>query len=220
MSFPHSPCSARSSGGGARSFRLVAAISTFCCLLLAGCLVPDKYQAILSVSNPGYSLEYIGEMHMAAAYSETYRKSIDNDPKKLAQTVMREFARVIQERPQGQVEIQPVSDTTFRTKFSYISPYTLQEATGLFKLTADGDTLTVTSRPLTAKDKEFLRLNNITSKGKLCIKSFGTVLETNAHRTATLLNRCNEWDLENLDTPVRLVVKFSKPIPKPVSPQQ
>ena len=199
---------------------LAALFPLLLCLLAAGCLVPDKYHAVLSVSNPGYSLEYIGEMHMVAAYSETYRRSIDNDPKKLARTVMSEFARVIKERPQGQVEIQPASDNTFRTKFSYVSPYNLPEASGMFKLSVDGDTLTVVSRPLSAKDKEFLRLNDITSKGKLCIKAFGTVLETNAQRTATMLNRCNEWDLENLETPVKLVVKFSKPIPNPPAPQQ
>lgn len=83
----------------------------------------------------------------------------------------------------------------------------------MFQMTVKGDTLTVTSRPLSAKDKEMLRLNNITSRGQLCIKAFGTVLETNARRTATLLDRCNAWDLDNLDEPVRLVVKFSKPIP-------
>ncbi|MDE7063981.1 MAG: hypothetical protein K2O70_00705 [Desulfovibrionaceae bacterium] len=203
-----------------RSLRLAALCVPLLCLLLAGCLVPDKYHAVLSLSNPGYSLEYIGEMHMAAAYSETYRRSIDSDPQKLARTVMREFARVVRERPQGQVEIQPVSDTTFRTKFSYVSPYNLPEASGMFKLSVDGDTLTVVSRPMSAKDKEFLRLNDITSKGKLCIKAFGTVLETNAQRTATILNRCNEWDMDNLDTPIKLVVKFSKPIPNPPAPQQ
>ena len=188
---------------------------TLCLLLslcLAGCFVPNKYRATLSVSQPAYSFEFIGEMHIMAAYTDTYKKSVD-DPRMLAHKVVNEFERVIKERQQASVETKLVSPTLFQTKFLYVSPYTLPEATGMFKMKVEGDTLTVTSRPLSEKDREMLRLNNIESRGQLCIKSFGTVLESNAHRGATLLDRCNIWNLDNLDEPVRLVVRFSKPIP-------
>lgn len=192
-------------------FRVVPCLLV--CLTLGACLVPDRYKATLSLSNNAYSLDFIGEMHIMAAYTDLYNKSGSNDPKQVAQQVVREFERVIKERQQAQVETRLVSPVLFQTSFLYVSPYTQPEATGMFQMHAEGDTLTVTSRPLSAKDRETLRLNNITSRGHLCIKAFGTVLESNAQRSATLLDRCNVWDLDNLDEPVRLVVKFSKPIP-------
>lgn len=193
------------------------------CGLLQACLVPDKYYATLSLSNHAYSYDYVGDIHMAAAYSEMYKKSAGNDPKKLAESVMGEFVRVIKERQQASVKTAMLSPTTFRTQFLYVSPYTQPEATGMFAFSAEGDTLTVVSRPLSTKDREFLRHNNITSQGTLCIKAFGTVLESNAQKSATMLNRCNEWQLDDLETPIRLVVKFSQPIaqaPKEQAPTE
>ena len=180
--------------------------------LLAGCFVPDRYKATLSLSQPAYSFDFIGEMHIMAAYTDTYRKAVD-DPRILGQKVVAEFERVIKERQQASIETRIVSPTLFQTKFLYVSPYTQPEATGMFQMKVEGDTLTVTSRPLSEKDREMLRLNNITSRGSLCIKAFGTVLESNAQRSANLIDRCHMWDLNNLDEPVKLVVKFSKPIP-------
>ena len=181
-------------------------------LCLAGCFVPNRYKATLSVSQPAYSFDFIGEMHMMAAYTDTYKKAVD-DPRILAQKIVSEFERVIKERQQASIETRIVSPTVFQTKFLYVSPYTQPEATGMFQMKVEGDTLTVTSRPLTEKDREMLRLNNIESRGTLCIKSFGTVLESNAQRAANLVDRCNVWNLDSLDEPVKLVVRFSKPIP-------
>lgn len=190
-----------------RTFCIVA----LCCLLQA-CLVPDKYYATLSLSNHAYSFDYVGDIHMAAAYSETHKQSAGNDPQKLAEGVMREFVRVIKERQQSSIKVALLSPTTFKTQFLYVSPYTMPEATGMFSFTAEGDTLTVVSRPLSTRDREFLRLNDISSQGTLCIKAFGTVIESNAQQSATMLNRCNEWKLDNLETPIRIVIKYSQPI--------
>lgn len=187
-----------------------ACIVALLSLLLGGCLVPDKYQATLSLSNHAYSFDYIGEMHMMTAYS---REFAAKDPKELARKVVAEFERVIRERPQGVIETRLLSPKVFQTKFLYVSPYALPEASGLFRITVEGNILTVTSRPISAQERETLRLNAISSRGKLCIKAFGTVLASNAHRAATMLDRCNIWELDNLDEPVRLVVQFSHPIP-------
>ena len=191
-------------------------LALLACLALCGCLVPDKYIATLSLSNSSYSLDFIGKMHMAASYSDTYKQGVDN-PQQLAASIMREFERVIQERPQGKVETMFLDDHSFGTKFLYISPYYLQEATGMFAFTVSGDTLTVISRPISTNDMELLKQNNLTSKGSLCIKAFGTVLESNADRNATLIDMCNRWELNDLERPIKLVVRFSKPIP--VTPQ-
>ena len=192
-------------------------LARFCLLCLAGlclsaCLVPDKYLANLSVSNNGYSLEFIGKMHMAASFSNTYKQGAES-PRQLAEAIIKEFERVIRERPQSKIETQLLSEHSFATKFSYISPYAYPEATGMFIFNIEGDTLTVTSRPISSKDMEFLKETKLSSEGTLCIKAFGTVLETNAEKSATLLNRCNEWKLKDLEHPIKLVVRFSKPIP-------
>jgi hypothetical protein len=193
---------------------------TQCCLCLAaclafhGCLVPDKYIATLSLSNIGYSLDFIGKMHMAASYSATYQQGMDN-PRQLAVSIMSEFERVIKERPQGTVETMLLDEHSFGTKFVYVSPYYLAEATGMFAFTLNegGDTLTVISRPISTKDTELLKQNNVTSKGTLCIKAFGTVLESNADKRATLIDMCHRWELEDLERPIKLVVRFPHPVP-------
>ena len=184
----------------------------FACLALCGCLVPDKYIATLSVSNNAYSVEFIGKMHMAASYSDTYKQGADN-PQQLAASIVREFERVIKERPQSKIETMPLDEHSFGTKFVYVSPYYLAEATGMFAFTVNGDTLTIISRPVSTKDMEFLKQNNLTSKGSLCIKAFGTVLESNADKNATLIDMCNKWEISDLERPVKLVVRFTKPVP-------
>ena len=182
------------------------------CLALCGCLVPDKYVATLSLSNHAYSLEFIGKMHMAASYSDTYKQGTDN-PRQLAASIMQEFARVISERPQSKVETMPLDEHSFGTKFVYVSPYYLAEATGMFAFTVNGDTVTIISRPVSTKDMELLKQNNLSSKGSLCIKAAGTVLESNADKNATLIDMCNRWELNDLSRPIKLVVRFAKPVP-------
>ena len=182
------------------------------CFALCGCLVPDKYIATLSLSNNAYSVEFIGKMHMAASYSDTYKQGADN-PQQLAASIMREFERVIKERPQSKVETMTLDEHSFGTKFEYISPYYLAEATGMFALTVSGDTVTIISRPISTNDMGILKQNNLTSKGSLCIKAFGTVVESNADKNATLIDMCNRWELSGLERPVKLVVRFAKPVP-------
>jgi hypothetical protein len=168
------------------------------------------------LSNSAYSVEFIGKMHMAASYSDTYKQGTDS-PQQLAASIMREFERVIRERPQSKVETMVLDEHSFGTQFVYVSPYYLAEATGMFAFTVNGDTLTVISRPVSSKDMEFLKQNNLSSKGSLCIKAFGTVLESNADKNATLIDMCNRWELSDLERPVKLVVRFAKPVP--VTPQ-
>jgi len=180
--------------------------------LLNGCLVPDNYYALLSLSNGAYSYDYVGDIHMTAAHSQKYIEKAGGDKKRLAEYMVSEFSRVIKERPQGRIKAVIMSPSVFRTQFLYVSFYTYPEATGMFNFEIDGRILTVTSRNISASDKAFLKRFNITSNGLLCIKTFGTVLESNADRSATIFNLCHEWDMKNLDRQVRIVVEFAKPI--------
>jgi hypothetical protein len=182
------------------------------CFALCGCLVPDKYKATLTLSNTAYSVEFIGKMHMAASYSDTYKQGTDN-PKQLAASIMREFERVIRERT-DKVETLALDDHSFGTQFEYYSPYYLPEATGMFAFTVVGDTLTVVSRPVSSNEMELIKKNNLTSKGSLCIRtSSATILESNADKSATLIDMCNRWELNDLERPIKFVVRFAKPVP-------
>ena len=187
-------------------------LGLFVCFALCGCLVPDRYIATLSLSNHAYSVDFIGKMHMAATYSDTYKQGADS-PRQLTSSIMREFERVINERPQGQVETMMLDEHSFGTKFVYVSPYYLPEATGMFAFTASEDTLTVISRPISTNDMAFLKEHNLTSKGSLCIKAHGTVLESNADKHATLIDMCHRWELNDLERPIKIVVRFANPIP-------
>jgi len=39
------------------------------------------------------------------------------------------------------------------------------------------------------------------------------VLESNADKHATLIDMCNKWELTDLERPIKLVVRFSRPVP-------
>lgn len=192
--------------------RLLARLGCIIALLglACGCFVPNRYTAILSLSNQAYSFTYIGEMTMMATYSPQYA---DYEPWALARKIVEEFSRVIKERSQVKLETRLISPHVFQTNFLYVSNYDKPEACGLFNISINGNVLTVTSRAISQQEHEMIRLNNVPSEGKLCIKAFGTVLESNAHKAATIFDRCNTWNLKDLNEPIRLVVRYSKPIP-------
>jgi hypothetical protein len=83
----------------------------------------------------------------------------------------------------------------------------------MFAFTVSEDTLTIISRPVSSKDMEFITQHNLSSKGSLCIKAFGTVIESNADKKATLIDMCNRWEMADLERPIKLVVRFAKPVP-------
>lgn len=192
---------------------LIMLMAALVCSVLAACFVPDRYQATLLLTNTLYTFDFIGELHIVPAYTGQFQEP-NSTPVDFAHKVLAELNRVIKERPNATVESRLASDKVLQIHFSYSSPYSQPEATGLFQMRVEGDIVTLTSRPLSHKDKELLRLYTIPSRGKLCVKAFGQVLESNAQRSANLLSRCHEWELDGVDEPIRLVIKFSKPPPK------
>lgn len=181
------------------------------CVFLAGCLVPDRYTATLTLTNYGYTIDFIGEMHIVPAYTKQFHEPGETPPQ-FARRVLAELTHAIKARARSKIESRIASDTVLQISFEYASPYSQPEAAGLFQMQAEGNTVTLTSRPLSLKEKEMLRLYNIPSRGKLCVKAFGQVLTSNAQQGANMFSRCNTWELHNLDEQVQMVVKFSKPL--------
>ncbi len=178
---------------------------------LTSCLVPDKYNAILEVSNKAYSFEFIGEMRIMVLYTDDYKSgSLNFSPhaKPLQNQVVDEFERVIKERKNARIETRHDEPTVFQTSFAYTSTYNYPEASGLFNFEINDRILTIRSRHINNEDMALLAKYNIPSQGNLCIKTTGQVLESNATTPANAFNRCNTWELKKLDEGVKMVIKF------------
>ncbi len=184
------------------------------CLCLSGCFVPDKYYAVLTLTDKNYYFNFIGEMHMMALYTPEGQDAAV-DKKQAEQQILSEFSRVIKERKPAKFELQPLENALFRTKFEYTSPYAHPEATGLFHFHVEENVLTVTSRHMSEAEKALIHKNDLPSKGTLCIKTYGKILESNAHKPANILQQCSIWNLENLDHGVKMVIRFSKSLDAP-----
>ncbi len=171
--------------------------------------MPNRYYATLTLSEQSYTFNFIGEMYMAALYTPALLDpSVD---KTLApKQILSEFKRVIKERKPTHFEVRSIEPSLFQTKFSYTSPYTYPEASGLFNFHKEDNILTVTSRHLSAEDKELLRKYNIPSSGTICIKAYGNIIENNAHEPANILQQCSTWNMKNLDESVKMIIRFPK----------
>ncbi len=179
--------------------------------LISSCLVPDKFTAILEVSNKAYSLEFIGELRIMVLYTDDYKSgSLNFSPhaQPLQTQVVNEFERVIKERSKSRIEILHDTPEVFKTTFAYTSSYEHPEASGLFNFTISDNILTIRSRHISPEDRKLLQKHNIPSQGSLCIKTTGQVIESNASIAANAFNRCNTWELKNLDDGVEMVIKF------------
>ncbi len=177
------------------------------CTLLSGCFVPNKYYAVLTLTDKQYILDFIGEMHIMALHSpDGTDPSVDR--KAAQQQILSEFSRVIKEREPTRFELRDVADALFQTKFTYASPYNYPEASGLFTFHVDGHRLTVTSRKIGPEERKLIQEKAIPSEGTLCIKTYGKIIESNAHQKANILQQCSTWHMKNLDDGVKMVIEF------------
>ncbi len=184
------------------------------CFSLSGCFVPHKYYAVLTLTEKQYFFDFIGEMRIMALYTDA-GKDASVDKKHAQQQILSEFSRVIQERNPSRFELRVVEDTVFQTRYTYASPYTYPEASGLFNFHLQDNILTVTSRHISPEERKLLQKNNIPSSGTLCIKTYGKIIENNAHKPANILQQCSTWDMENLDESVKMVIRFANSLDVP-----
>ncbi len=185
------------------------------CVLLNACLVPNKYNAVLDVSSNSYNFEFIGELRMMLLYTDDYKSGSLNlapSAEPLNKQIINEFKRVISERSLSFIEVEQHEPTVFRTSFAYTSSYAYPEASGLFNFKIEKNILTITSRHMNEGDRALIEKYNIPSRGTLCIRTLGKVLESNAQTSANAFNRCNTWNMENLDEGVRMVIEFKAPL--------
>ncbi len=178
------------------------------CIYLTACFVPNKYIATLSLSEDAYTFEFIGEMRMMYMYDTSLSNDAGIDMEKAAEQVLSEFKRLMQERKPHIFELRKKTATIFQTKFSYTSPYEFPEVTGLFHIHKQGNVLTLTSRRISKEEHNILKKDNIPSKGVLCVKSFGKILQSNAHSPSNILQQCSTWKLENLDEGIKMIIHF------------
>ncbi len=184
-------------------------------LTFTGCFVPNKYLATLTLTEKNYAFEFIGEMRMAGLYSKKVQDDPAWDKQKLAQQILGEFTRVLRERMPDIFELRSVTPDLFQTKFTYTSPYALPEAVGLFNFHIEGKRLTITSRHINAEEHAMLKKYEIPSQGTLCIKTFGKVVQSNAHSPANILQQCSTWHMKNLDEGIKMIIDFPNELVAP-----
>ncbi len=176
--------------------------------------MPDKYYAVLTLTEKQYILDFIGEMRIMALYTDAGQDaSVDREHAQ--EQILGEFSRVINERKPERFELRVVDNALFQTRFTYASPYAYPEASGLFNFHVQDNILTVTSRHISPEERTLLEKNNIPSSGTLCIKTYGKILENNAHKPANLLQQCSTWDMKNLDESVKMVIRFANSLDVP-----
>ncbi len=185
-------------------------LGVFClCFFLSGCFAPDKYYAVLTLTDKHYIMDFIGEMRMMALYTpQGTDPSVDK--MQAQKQILGEFSRVIQEREPSRFEVRMADDALFQTRFTYTSPYAYPEASGLFNFHISENILTVTSRNISPEERKLIQENAIPSQGTLCIKTYGKIIQNNAHEPANILQQCSTWYLKNLDEGVKMIIAFPK----------
>ncbi len=171
--------------------------------------------ATLTLTEKNYVFEFIGEMRMAGLYSKKVLDDPAWDKEELSKQIFSEFKRVMQERNPQIFDVRTVATDVFQTKFQYTSPYSLPEATGIFNFHIEGKRLIVTSRHITTEERVSLQKYEIPSQGTLCIKTFGKIVQSNAHSPANILQQCSTWYMKNLDEGIKMVIDFPSELVAP-----
>jgi hypothetical protein len=173
------------------------------CVLLSGCLLPDRFDATLSVGAESATLDYAGELVAVSAEDEaTTRKALDEvaeDVRKDGGTV--EYAVLAKGRARATVHwTQATPAVGAKTSFADLVAIRRQ---------ADGALEIVTPA---LKDRDRAQLTKMglgDAAGRLCVKTAGMVVESNARTAPDQPGGCHGWTITVLkDEPVRMLVRF------------
>lgn len=173
------------------------------CVLLSGCLLPDRFDATLSVGAERATLDYAGELVAVSAEDEAAtRKALDEvaeDARKDGGTV--EYAVLGKGRAKASVHwTQATPAVGAKTSFADLVAIRRQ---------ADGALEIVTPA---LKDRDRAQLTKMglgDAAGRLCVKTAGTVVESNARTKPDQPGGCHGWTITVLkDEPVRMLVRF------------
>lgn len=173
------------------------------CVLLSACLLPDRFDATLSVGAERATLDYAGELVAVSAEDEAAtRKALDEvaeDVRKDGGTA--DYAVLGKGRATATVHwTQATPPVGAKTTFADLVAIRRQP---------DGALEIVTPA---LKDRDRAQLTKMglgEASGRLCVKTAGTVVESNARTAPPQPGGCHGWTITVLkDEPVRMLVRF------------
>lgn len=178
------------------------------CLFLSGCLLPDRYEADLTVlANGTYTLTYEGEFVDVMAYAEQQKKGMtEKQEKERAEFVIKNF------------DVGTHGEKlTYKGKARYAAEFTDQGDYRRFNSSGLGQVMKIVARPdgtvvvrgLKPKRGETLP-DGLTSQGDLCIITDMEVTEHNASSTPGWFSKCYRWKKHQLLTDPELSITLRK----------
>ena len=173
------------------------------CVLLSACLLPDRFDATLEVGAERATLDYAGELVAVSAETEAAtREALDTvaeDVRKDGGTV--DYTVLAKGRARAAVHwTQATPAVGAKTTFADLVAIRRQ---------ADG-ALEIVTPALKDRDRaQLTKLGLGEASGRLCVKTTGTVVESNAKTTPNQSGGCHGWTITVLkDEPVRMLVRF------------
>ncbi|PWC54525.1 hypothetical protein [Azospirillum sp. TSO22-1] len=183
------------------------------CALLSGCLLPDRFDATLEVGAERATLDYRGELVAMSAHADAAKLTPAEDEKAVREALEAVAADV--RRDGGTVDYAPLGKG--RAKAAVAWTQTLPPVGGkttfadlvAIRRQTDGS-LEIVTPALKDRDRaQLAKMGLGDAAGRLCVKTAGTVVESNAQTKPNAAGGCWGWSIAVLkDAPVRMVVRF------------
>jgi len=183
------------------------------CALLSGCLLPDRFDATLEVGAERATLDYRGELVAMSAYADAAKLTPAEDEKAVREALDAVAADV--RKDGGTVDYAPLGKGRAKAAVTWTQPLPpVGEKTTFADLVAirrqaDGS-LEIVTPALKDRDRaQLAKMGLGDAAGRLCVKTAGTVVESNAQTKPETAGGCWGWSITVLkDAPVRMVVPF------------
>ncbi|MBC7952869.1 MAG: hypothetical protein H7Z12_13760 [Rhodospirillaceae bacterium] len=165
-----------------------------CCsvLVMSGCLLPDKYDATITLAaNGAYEATLDGEGTMVLAYAD-YQKP--NANKAALDKSMTDFEKQVNDKSYS---IKHRGNALFDVKYREDGTLAKNGSKSMFfefiKLSNSNGTYTIRLSEFNKGDQNGLKKGGLKSVGTICIKTDMTVLEHNADDKPGFFNKCYKW---------------------------
>ncbi|HYG87459.1 MAG TPA: hypothetical protein VD978_14465 [Azospirillum sp.] len=185
------------------------------CALLSGCLLPDRFDATLTLGADSATLNYRGELVAVSAYADaTSGKLSAVEDEKVTREALDAVASDVR-KDEGTMEAAFLGKGRATASVHWTQPNPAVGAktsfADLVAIRRQGDgALEVVTPALKDRDRaQLTRMGLGGASGRLCIKTTGSVVESNAQATPAEPGGCHGWTIEVLkDQPVRMLVRF------------
>ena len=197
------------------SFLRTAAASAGLCVLLSGCLLPDRFDATLTLATDRATLDYDGELVATAVFIDaTAGKLTPDETEKATREALAPAVEDVR-RDSGTLDLTLLGEGRARAKVHWTQPTPAAGAKTTFAdlvaIRRQGDgTLEIASPELKERDRtQLARMGLGGASGRLCIRTSGQVVDSNATTRPAEPGGCHVWTVTVLkDAPIRMLVRF------------